>query len=71
MADDESTQSTQDLPAVEAEAEQPVSESPSESPWQAQQAASEAEPRPELLLGGAFVGGFVFAKLLKRLRGGD
>jgi hypothetical protein len=70
MAEDESTQSTQDLPAVEAaEAVQP--EPPSQSPLQAQQAATEAEPRPELLIGGAFAGGFVLAKLLKRLGGGD
>jgi hypothetical protein len=65
MADDGSTQSTQDLPAIEAQ-EVP----PAQSPLQAQEAAGSGPP-PEALLGGAFVGGFVVAKLLKRLGGGD
>jgi hypothetical protein len=37
------------------------------------QAAEEADPfteKPELLVAGAFVGAFVFAKLLKKLTGG-
>ena len=68
MADDASTQSTQDLPAVEAVPPPPPT--PSQSPLGAQQAA-EGGPGPEVLVGGAFVGGFIAAKLLKRLGGGD
>jgi len=34
-------------------------------------AASAGRDRPELLVAGAFVGAFVFAKLLKRLGGSD
>jgi hypothetical protein len=65
MADD-GTQSTQDLPALEQQ-ETPLPE----SPWQAQEAA-DSDPPAEAIVGGAFVGGFVLAKLLKRLgRGGD
>ena len=64
MTDDTSTQSTQDMPAVAEQAEPPR-----QSPLGAQHAA-EGGPNPEVLVGGAFVGGFVAAKLLKRLRGG-
>jgi hypothetical protein len=64
MAQDESAQATEDLPAVEAEEETPT------SPWQAHE-ASESGGRPEVLLGVAFAGGFVFAKLLKKIGGGD
>jgi hypothetical protein len=67
MSDDASTQSTQDLPAVEAEIPQPEPR----SPLQAQAAGESGGPGPEVLVGGAFVGGFVLAKLLKRLGGGD
>jgi hypothetical protein len=63
MADEGSTQSTQDLPAVGQEAP------PAQSPLQAQEAA-DAGPPPEALVGGAFAGGFVLAKLLKKLGGG-
>jgi hypothetical protein len=42
----------------------------SESPWAAHEAA-DSVGRPELPVIGAFVAGFVFAKLLKRLGGGD
>ena len=69
MAEDASTQSTQDLPAVEAEAPPPTT--PSQSPLQAQQAGESGGPGPEVLVGGAFAGGFVLAKLLKKLGGGD
>jgi hypothetical protein len=42
----------------------------SQSPWEAQQAA-EPVGRPELPVIGAFVAGFVFAKLLGRFGGDD
>jgi hypothetical protein len=42
----------------------------SQSPWEAHQAA-DSVGRPELPVIGAFVAGFVFAKLLKRFGGGD
>jgi hypothetical protein len=42
----------------------------SQSPWEAHQAA-ESVTRPELPVIAAFVGGFVFAKLLKKFGAGD
>ncbi|HEX4734735.1 MAG TPA: hypothetical protein VH247_10000 [Thermoleophilaceae bacterium] len=42
----------------------------SQSPWEAHEAA-ESVGRPELPVIGAFVAGFVFAKLLARFGGGD
>ena len=42
-----------------------------QSPWDAHQAASTASGRPEIPVIGAFVGGFVLAKLLKMLGGDD
>jgi hypothetical protein len=42
----------------------------SQSPWAAHEAAAPAG-RPELPVIGAFVAGFVFAKLLKKFGGGD
>jgi hypothetical protein len=41
------------------------------SPAEAAQEAESAGGRPEVLAVGAFVGGFAFAKLLKRIGGGD
>jgi hypothetical protein len=69
MADeDETTQQTQDMPAVEERA--PATESPGQSPWAAHAAAdSGGDPLP--FVGAAFVGGFVLAKVLKKLGGGD
>jgi hypothetical protein len=64
MDGDDSTQVTQDMPAVDQE---PAGRSPLE----AQMAGESGGPGPEVLVGGAFVGGFVLAKLLKRLGGGD
>jgi hypothetical protein len=65
MAADESSEKTQDMPAVEQQASRE-----SQSPWDAHQ-ASEGSGDPLPLIGGAFVGGFVLAKILKRLGGGD
>ena len=42
----------------------------SQSPWAAHEAA-DSVGRPELPVIGAFVAGFVFAKLLKKFGGGD
>jgi hypothetical protein len=42
----------------------------SQSPWAAHEAA-ESVGRPELPVIGAFVGAFVFAKLLKKFGAGD
>ncbi len=42
----------------------------SQSPWAAHEAARSSE-RPEIPVIAAFVGGFLFAKLLKRMGGGD
>ena len=41
-----------------------------QSPWEAHEAA-QSVGRPELPVIGAFVGAFVFAKLLKKFGGGD
>ena len=63
MAPDESTQETQDMPAVEEQA------ASSQSPWDAHTASADSgDPLP--IIGAAFAGGFVLAKILKRL-GGD
>jgi hypothetical protein len=66
MAQDESTQETQDMPAVE----QQSGASTGQSPWNAH-AASESEGDPLPLVGAAFAGGFVLARILKRMGGGD
>jgi hypothetical protein len=44
--------------------------STSQSPWTAHEAA-DSVGRPEIPVIGAFVGAFLFAKLLKKLGGGD
>jgi len=62
MSDDASTQ---DMPALEADTPEP------RSPLEAQAAGESGGPGPEVFVGGAFVGGFVLARLLKRLGGGD
>jgi hypothetical protein len=67
MADDESTQETTDMPAVE---EQASHTSGGQSPWEGH-AASESGEDPLPLVGAAFAGGFVLAKVLKRLGGGS
>ena len=61
MAPDESSQETQDMPAVEQQA--------SQSPLDAHAAASDGDPLP--IIGAAFVGGFVLAKVLKHFGGDD
>lgn len=62
MSDQDSTQETQEVPAVE--------EQSGESPWQGHAAAdSDGDPLP--LIGAAFAGGFVLAKILKKLGGDD
>ena len=64
MSDQESTQETQDMPAVEAEAHT------GQSPMQAHEAsADDGDPLP--LVGAAFVGGVILARILKKLGGGD
>ena len=43
-----------------------------QSPWEAQRAAEPApDERPEVLVGAAFLGGFVVAQILKKLGGSD
>ena len=42
-----------------------------ESPWAAHDAAESTSAHPEIPVLGAFVGGFVLAKVLKALGGGD
>ena len=65
MSDQESTQQTQDMPAVEEHA----GPSTGQSPWEAHQASdSGGDPLPAI--GAGFVGGLVLARILKRL-GGD
>jgi hypothetical protein len=64
MSDQESTQETQDMPAVEAEAHT------GQSPLQAHQAAADGDD-PLPLIGAAFLGGVVLARVLKKLGGGD
>jgi hypothetical protein len=41
-----------------------------QSPWAAHEAAA-TNPHPEIPVIAAFVGGFIFAKLLKAIGGGD
>jgi hypothetical protein len=67
MAEEESTRETQDKPAVE---EQAGATSAGQSPWEAH-AASDGGGDPLPLVGAAFAGGFLLAKILKRLGGGD
>jgi hypothetical protein len=43
----------------------------SQSPWQAHEAAANEVGRPEVPVVAALVGGFIFAKLLKAVGGGD
>jgi hypothetical protein len=45
--------------------------SSTQSPWDAHEAAASAAGRPEIPVLGALVGGFVLAKVLKALGGGD
>jgi hypothetical protein len=68
MSDQESTQETQDLPAVEPE--EHASAGSGQSPWQAH-AASDSGGDPLPLIGAAFVGGLVLARILKKLGGDD
>ena len=42
-----------------------------QSPWDAHQAATSSPGHPEIPVIAALVGGFVFAKVLKKLGGGD
>jgi len=70
MSDQESTQETQDMPAVEAEEYTTASADTGQSPLDAHQAAADGgDPLP--LIGAAFVGGLVLARILKKLGGGD
>jgi hypothetical protein len=64
MAEDESSQKTQDIPAVE-QTPPPVSQ----SPLDAHKASSDGDPLP--VIGAAFVGGFVLARILKHFGGDD
>ena len=43
----------------------------SESPWAAHEAVASDPGRPEIPVIGAFIGGFLLAKVLKKLGGGD
>jgi hypothetical protein len=74
MAEDESKQPTQDIPAIVDEARRTEEVSPppnaSQSPLEAH-AASDSGGDPLPLAGAAFVGGFLLAKVLKRIGGGD
>jgi hypothetical protein len=70
-AEDHTTQPTQDMPALGAEhGDGAAATSAGQSPWDAH-AASESPGDPLPLAGAAFVGGFVLAKVLKKLGGGD
>ena len=62
MTPDESGQETQDMPVVEDQVRQ--------SPQDAHE-ASETAGDPLPLVGAAFAGGFLLAKILKRLGGDD
>lgn len=69
MADDETQQQTQDIPAVIEQASE-TTDAPAQSPWDAH-AAAESEPDALPYVGAAFVGGFVLARILKMLGGED
>ena len=70
MADDQTTQPTQDMPALSADGGGGAPTTAGQSPWDAH-AASESAGDPLPVAGAAFVGGFVLAKLLKKLGGDD
>jgi hypothetical protein len=70
MTDDQTTQPTQDMPALGAHAGEGTAPAGGQSPWEAH-AASESGGDPLPLAGAAFVGGFMIAKVLKKLGGGD
>ncbi|HET8672540.1 MAG TPA: hypothetical protein VFL87_02820 [Thermoleophilaceae bacterium] len=71
MAEDETTQQTQDIPAVIEQAQE-SEPPPGQSPWEAHAASGSSDGGDPLpIAGAAFVGGFVLAKLLKKLGGGD
>ena len=70
MADDQTTQPTQDMPALDADGGDGAASPAGQSPWEAH-AASESGGDPLPIAGAAFVGGFVLAKVLKKLGGGD
>jgi hypothetical protein len=71
MTDDQTTQPTQDMPALSADGgDTTAPQAGGQSPWEAH-AASESGGDPLPIAGAAFVGGFVLAKLLKKLGGGD
>ena len=70
MAEDQTAQPTQDMPALEADSGDGASLPAGQSAWDAH-AASESGGDPLPFAGAAFVGGFVLAKLLKKLGGGD
>jgi hypothetical protein len=64
--EDEATQQTQDMPAVDEEEAPATPASSGPSPWEAH-AASDSSGDPLPLIGAAFAGGFVLAKILKKL----
>ena len=69
MAEETQTPETLDdavLPDLGAEGSRP----PRQSPLEVQPEVDPYEEQPHLFAGAAFAGGFVLAKLLKRLRGG-
>jgi hypothetical protein len=68
MSDQQSSQETQDMPAVEAERH--ATAGTGQSPWEAH-AASESGGDPLPLIGAAFFGGLVVARILKKLGGDD
>jgi len=68
MSEQQSSQETQDMPAVEAEGH--ATAGTGQSPWEAH-AASESGGDPLPLIGAAFFGGLVVARILKKLGGDD
>jgi hypothetical protein len=55
---------------MEASTEFTQTNGSSQSPLEAHEAAGSGSERPEIPVIGALVGGFIFAKLLKKLGGG-
>jgi hypothetical protein len=66
MSIDETAQPTQDIPAVDGDGAASAGQSPLDA-----HRASESGGDPLPIAGAAFVGGFVLAKVLKKLGGGD
>jgi hypothetical protein len=68
---DEAAPSSEQTQPAAAPPKEPTGTSPAAADRQAADDQDQFAAKPELYVAGAFVGAFVFAKLLKKLTGGD